>query len=207
MTAYKRPTLLFADLARLRAIHRDHPFQIVLGGKAYPRDAQGKALLQRLHELAAELAPQLHVVFVPDYGLEAARALVAGCDVWLNTPLPPLEASGTSGMKAAANGVLNLSVLDGWWIEGCIDGVTGWSLGEEHDDAAAGRLLYERLEQSVLPLYYRNRAGWIAMMKQSVSKLASYFNAHRMMRRYAAEAYLRRRSSAARRTPGQPPPG
>lgn len=210
MTAYKRPMLLFADTARLRAIHAKSPFQVVIAGKAHPRDEAGKQLVRQLHALARELSPQIRLVLLPDYDLEVARALVAGCDVWLNTPLPPLEASGTSGMKAAANGVLNLSVLDGWWVEGCIDGVTGWSLGEEHDDAAASRTLYDCLEQVVLPLYHRNRAGWIAMMKQSVSKLATYFNAHRMMRRYAAEAYLQRRGSAIRRDAGSaarlPPP-
>lgn len=204
MTAYKRPTLLFTDLPRLRAIHAKAPFQIVLAGKAHPRDDIGKDLVRRLHALAVELAPQIRLVFLPDYDLVTARVLVAGCDVWLNTPLPPLEASGTSGMKAAANGVLNLSVLDGWWVEGCIDGVTGWSLGDDHDDTAASRRLYDCLEQTVLPLYYRNRAGWIGMMKQSVCKLASYFNAHRMMRRYAAEAYLQRRSSAVQAGSGRP---
>ncbi|HET6805500.1 MAG TPA: alpha-glucan family phosphorylase [Frateuria sp.] len=198
MTAYKRPTLLFTDTSRLRAIHAKSPFQVVIAGKAHPRDEAGKALVRQLHALARELAPQIRLVFLPDYDLAAARVLVAGCDVWLNTPLPPMEASGTSGMKAAANGVLNLSVRDGWWVEGCIDGVTGWSLGEEHDDATASRKLYDCLEQVVLPLYQRNRAGWIGMMKQSVAKLASYFNAHRMMRRYASEAYLQRRGSAVR---------
>ncbi|UGB39585.1 alpha-glucan family phosphorylase [Frateuria soli] len=198
MTAYKRPTLLFADLARLRAIHAKWPFQVVVAGKAHPRDEPGKALVRQLHGLARELAPQIRLVFLPDYDLAAARVLVAGCDLWLNTPLPPQEASGTSGMKAAANGVLNLSVLDGWWVEGCIDGVTGWSLGEEHDDTAASGRLYDCLEQVVLPMFHRNRAGWTGMMKQSVAKLASYFNAHRMMRRYAAEAYLQRRGSATR---------
>ena len=205
MTAYKRPTLLFTDLARLRAIHARSPFQIVLAGKAHPRDDAGRTLVRRLHELIRELAPQIRIVFLPDYDLVAARVLVAGCDVWLNTPLPPMEASGTSGMKAAANGVLNLSVLDGWWVEGCIDGVTGWSLGEAHDDASASRRLYDRLEHTVLPLYYHDRPGWIGMMKQSVSKLASYFNAHRMMRRYAAEAYLQRRSSAVYARAALPP--
>ena len=210
MTAYKRPMLLFTDTLRLRAIHAKAPFQVVMAGKAHPHDEAGKQLVRQLHALSRELAPQIRLVFLPDYDLAAARALVAGCDLWLNTPLPPLEASGTSGMKAAANGVLNLSVLDGWWVEGCIDGVTGWSLGEEHDDGAASRKLYDCLEQVVLPLYHRNRAGWIGMMKQSVGKLASYFNAHRMMRRYAAEAYLQHRGSAIRtatdRPAGRSPP-
>ncbi len=133
------------------------------------------------------------VVYLPDYDLKAAQLLVAGVDVWLNTPLRPFEASGTSGMKAAFNGVPNLSVLDGWWIEGCIEGVTGWAIG----DAAGGddgdaRALYDKLEQVVLPLYYQGDAGgWIKLMKGAISKNASYFNSHRMMRRYATEAYIR----------------
>jgi len=115
--------------------------------------------------------------------------------VWLNTPLPPLEASGTSGIKAALNGVLNLSVLDGWWIEACIEGVTGWAIGDGDGSAADERLattaLYEKLERAVLPLYYTDAAGWRWMMKQTIGNIASYFNSQRMMRRYATEAYLR----------------
>jgi glycogen phosphorylase len=119
--------------------------------------------------------------------MAVAQVLVAGADVWLNTPLPPLEASGTSGMKAAVNGLLNLSMLDGWWVEGCIEGVTGWAIVDGNDAIP----LYDKLEHVVLPLYYENRPQWIWMMKQAISKIACYFNSHRMMRRYAAEAYLR----------------
>jgi len=123
-----------------------------------------------------------------------AATLVAGADVWLNTPLPPMEASGTSGMKAALNGVLNLSVLDGWWLEGCIEGVTGWAIGSDGDSEPGpthAELLYHKLDQVVLPLYYQDRGKWIWMMKQSISKLGAYFNSQRMMRRYATETYLR----------------
>jgi starch phosphorylase len=119
---------------------------------------------------------------------------VPGVDVWLNTPEPPLEASGTSGMKAAVNGVLNLSVLDGWWLEACVEGVTGWAIGTDGASGAANASaaeLYDKLEHQVLPLYANDRARWIFMMKESISKIACYFNTHRMMRRYAAEAYLR----------------
>ncbi|MGA9470340.1 MAG: alpha-glucan family phosphorylase, partial [Candidatus Macondimonas sp.] len=129
MTAYKRPDLLFADLERLRVIARQHPFQIVLAGKAHPRDGDGKRLIEQLHGHARVLADLIPVAYLPDYDLDTALALVAGADVWLNTPQRPLEASGTSGMKAAFNGVPSLSVLDGWWIEGCIEGVTGWAVG------------------------------------------------------------------------------
>jgi len=128
--------------------------------------------------------------------MAAALEMVSGADVWLNTPLRPLEASGTSGMKAAFNGVPHLSVLDGWWIEGCIEGVTGWAVGEDgdvpgSDDAGC---LYRKLEQVVLPLYYGysgERAAWIAVMKGAICKSASFFNSHRMLRRYATEAYIR----------------
>jgi starch phosphorylase len=126
--------------------------------------------------------------------MAAARTLTAGVDVWLNTPLRPLEASGTSGMKAAFNGVPSLSVLDGWWIEGCIEGVTGWAIGNSADDpnGADAAALYDKLEQVVLPLYYyAERQRWIAVMKGTISKNASYFNSHRMMRRYFTEAYVR----------------
>ncbi len=195
MTAYKRPDLLFSDLERLQAIARNHPFQIVLAGKAHPHDEGGKHLIEQLCAHARDLAGTIPVVYLPDYDLALAQTLTAGVDVWLNTPLPPLEASGTSGMKAAFNGVPNLSVLDGWWIEGCIEGVTGWAIGDAAGMAdGKAQVLYDKLEQVVLPLYYGhsdNPGGWLKVMKGAISKNASYFNSHRMMRRYATEAYIR----------------
>lgn len=191
MTGYKRADLIFTDPERLRAIHRQCPFQLVMAGKAHPRDEGGKALIQRLHACLREL-PDIPMAFLPDYDMALARILVSGADVWLNTPLPPMEASGTSGMKAAVNGVLNLSVLDGWWIEACIEGVTGWAIGaddRQSDDDAED--LYRKLEQVVLRLYHDDRGRWIWMMKQAISKIAPRFNSQRMMRRYASEAYLR----------------
>jgi starch phosphorylase len=133
------------------------------------------------------------MAFLPNYGMTEALDLVSGADVWLNTPLPPLEASGTSGMKAAFNGVPSLSVLDGWWIEGCIEGNTGWAIGNdgpssEREDAVS---LYDKLETKVLPLYGAGPGGWTTVMKGAIGKNASYFNSHRMMRRYATEAYIR----------------
>jgi starch phosphorylase len=193
MTAYKRPDLLFTDLERLKAIARNQPFQIVLSGKAHPHDEIGKHLIEQLCAHARDLAGTITVVYLPEYDMALAQALTAGVDVWLNTPLPPLEASGTSGMKAAFNGVPNLSVLDGWWVEGCIEGVTGWAIGDSAGmpDGNA-RVLYDKLEQVVLPLYYNSdHGGWIRVMKGAISKNASYFNSHRMMRRYATEAYAR----------------
>jgi len=182
MTAYKRPDLLFADLERMKAIAREHPFQIVLAGKAHPRDDDGKRLIRTLHEHARALCGAIPVAFLPNHNLELAQELVAGCDIWVNTPLPPMEASGTSGMKAAFNGVPSLSSPDGWWIEGCIEGVTGWSV----EDSSS---LYETLSKVVLPTFYEGR--WVDVMKGTLSKNPMYFNTHRMMRRYATEAYLR----------------
>lgn len=192
MTGYKRPDLFFSDLDRLRAVNRRSPFQIVLAGKAHPKDGTGKALIREIHRHIRDMSGELPVVFLPNYDMALARTLVAGVDIWLNTPLPPLEASGTSGMKAALNGVLNLSVLDGWWVEACVEGVTGWAIGG--DGTAVGENhaaeLYDKLEETVLPLYHQDQARWIWMMKQSIAKVASYFNSQRMMRRYASEAYL-----------------
>ena len=198
MTAYKRPELLFSDLGRLKRIHAGLPFQVVIAGKAHPGDAPGKVLIQKIHQHIRELAPEVTVVFVPNYETDLARHLVSGVDVWLNTPTPPMEASGTSGMKAALNGVLNLSVLDGWWLEACVEGITGWAIGRDgvtSPDEAHGEPiendLYNKLENVVLPLYHHDRERWIWMMGQAISKVACYFNTQRMMRRYAAEAYLR----------------
>lgn len=195
MAAYKRPGLLFSDLQRLRAIHAAHPFQMVVAGKAHPNDGPAKDLIRQLYEIIEELADDIRIVFLPNYDVSLAASIVSGSDVWLNTPEPPMEASGTSGMKAAVNGVLNLSVMDGWWVEACIEGVTGWAIGnDDHDGASASaEHLYDKLEHTVLPLYYGDRERWIWMMRQSISKIGSTFNAHRMMRRYAAEAYLPRR--------------
>ena len=192
MTAYKRPDLLFTDIERLRAIAAEQPFQLVLAGKAHPHDEAGKALIRQLHDHARELADVLPVAFLPNYDLATALAMVAGVDVWLNTPLRPLEASGTSGMKAAFNGVPSLSVLDGWWLEGWIEGVTGWSVGDgaEGSNGSDADSLYRKLADKVLPLYYTDTAGWTAVMKNAIGLNASAFNTYRMMRRYATEAYL-----------------
>lgn len=192
MTGYKRPDLVFSDLERLRGIAAARPFQLVMAGKAHPADLPGQALIREAHGHMRTLAGEIPTVFVPDYDLALARQLTSGADVWLNTPLPPYEASGTSGMKAAANGVLNLSVLDGWWLEGWVEGVTGWAIGADNDDPAQhAEDLYDKLEHVVLPLWHDDQPGWRRMMKASMAKIASRFNAQRMMRRYASEAYLR----------------
>ena len=193
MTGYKRPDLLFHDVERLREINARYPVQIVMAGKAPPHDHDGKALIRAIHDSIQGIEP-LAAAFLPNYDMRVAAKLVAGADVWLNTPVPPLEASGTSGMKAAFNGVLNFSVLDGWWLEGWDEGVTGWAIGNDRgwaDAAADAAELYRKLETIVLPLYYFDRPRWVWMMKQAIGKIGSGFNSQRMMRRYAAEAYVR----------------
>ena len=194
MTGYKRPLLLLSDLERLAAIASRHPFQIVMAGKAHPRDDGGKDSIRQIHDHLRRLAGTVRGAFLADYDMDLAKTLVAGSDVWLNTPLPPLEASGTSGMKAALNGVLNLSVLDGWWIEACVEGINGWAIGADGDggsDDHHAAALYDKLDGTVLPLFYADPGRWRWMMKQAIGNIAYYFNSQRMMRRYASEAYLR----------------
>lgn len=191
MTAYKRPELIFSDLERLKNIAKKQPLQILIAGKAHPNDYEGKLAIENIHAYMRELEGAVSVVFLPNYDMALAARMVSGVDVWLNTPLPPWEASGTSGMKAAFNGVPSLSVLDGWWSEGCIEGVTGWAIGNGdpgEDDAEA---FYRKLEDVVLPLFYDEHDRWITVMKSAIAKNASFFNSHRMMRRYASDAYVR----------------
>lgn len=198
MTQYKRADLLFSDLKRLMEIG-DGRLQVVIAGKAHPQDGPGQRIIERLFEAAEALRGRVPVAFLPDYNMDMALTIIPGADLWLNTPRRPLEASGTSGMKAAHNGVPNFSVLDGWWIEGHVEGITGWSIGPpprgsspgDDDDHRDATDLYEKLERVILPLYTGNRPGWIAVMKHAIGKNASYFNSHRMMRRYVTDAYLR----------------
>jgi starch phosphorylase len=190
--AYKRADLIFSDLARLRAIRRRAPFQLIFAGKAHPRDEGGKELIRKVSRFARELGEDVPVVYLPDYGLDLAKLLVAGVDVWLNTPQRPLEASGTSGMKAAHNGVPSLSVLDGWWIEGHIEGVTGWSIGRT--DASSGSDedaadLYAKLPL-VLEAFSAQAERWTAIMRSTIALNASFFNTQRMVLEYATTAYL-----------------
>ncbi len=192
-TAYKRADLLFKDIKRLCKIGEGR-LQIVYAGKAHPRDEQGKQLIQRIHEIKERIKDKIKIAYVKNYNMDVALKIVSGVDVWLNTPLRPLEASGTSGMKASHNGVPNFSVLDGWWIEGHIEGHTGWSIGPldvSADPDKDADDLYYKLEHVILPLYYQDRKGWIKVMQDAIGKNAYFFNSHRMMRRYVTEAYIR----------------
>jgi starch phosphorylase len=197
-TAYKRATLIFSDIDRLRRVRSNGDLQMIFAGKAHPRDQAGKQLIQEIYGHISQLKDQIKIVYLENYNMDMAAKLTSGVDVWLNTPLPPMEASGTSGMKAAHNGVLNFSVLDGWWVEGCIEGVTGWSIGPHHDEPVADderkrreiEDLYGKLRYLILPTFYTDEDHWIDMMKKSIGKIANYFNSHRMMRRYVTEAYL-----------------
>ncbi len=182
---YKRANLVFSDLERLRAIGAGR-IQFVFSGKAHPRDEGGKALIRQIFEGAQELRDEIPVVFLQDYSMEIGRAMTGGVDVWLNNPIRPMEASGTSGMKAAMNGVPNLSILDGWWPEACIHGVNGWAIGNsegERDDERDAKDLYRILEQDVLPVWENNRDRWIRIMLASMVASAGFTGA-RMIQDY-----------------------
>lgn len=193
---YKRADLVFSDVKRLLEIGAGK-IQFVFSGKAHPHDEPGKDILQKIHNISKELGKSLPVVFIENYNMGPAKLITAGVDLWLNTPMRPHEASGTSGMKCVHNGVLNFSILDGWWIEGCCEGRTGWAIGAaptendcgdySSDDDAAD--LYNKLERNILPTYYGDRQGWIHMMKLAISINASYFNTHRTVKEYCEKAY------------------
>jgi starch phosphorylase len=195
-TAYKRADLVLSDLAALRAIARRHSLQLVFAGKAHPRDDPGKQGIRSILRAAEALGEEIPVIYLAEYDLDLARELVAGVDLWLNTPLRPLEASGTSGMKAALNGVPSFSVLDGWWREGCIEGVTGWAIGAAEaaaSDKEASRAdaadLYRKLGSVIAPLFYEDRDAWVRVMRQCMALNGSFFNTHRMIRQYVLHAY------------------
>jgi len=198
-TPYKRLDLIVSDPTRLRALAAAHgPIQIAFAGKAHPRDGGGKDLIESIYRFAATLrtpgAGDVRVVFLEGYDMDLAGALVSGSDIWLNTPIRPLEASGTSGMKAAMNGVPSLSVPDGWWLEGLEEGVTGWGIDQERPldggeqwrrDAAS---IYDKLDHVILPLY-RDAAGFALVRRAAIARNGAVFNTHRMVREYAAKAW------------------
>ena len=194
-TPYKRADLIFSDIDRLRAIvDAMGPLQIVYGGKAHPRDEGGKALIRHIFEAAHKLEGAIRVVYLENYDIDLASKLTSGVDLWLNNPRKPLEASGTSGMKAALNGVPSLSVLDGWWFEGHIEGVTGWSIGgsaePEPDESRESNDLYVKLEQVILPLFYGLPLGYVEVMRHAIALNGSFFNTQRMVQQYVRNAYF-----------------
>ncbi|NLD56577.1 MAG: glycosyltransferase family 1 protein [Methanomicrobiales archaeon] len=196
---YKRSDLIFYDMGRLKRIICNpwRPVQVIFAGKAHPSDFEGKRILQKIYLLAQDPELEGRIAFVEDYSEQTAQYLVHGVDVWLNNPAPPLEASGTSGMKAALNGVINLSIPDGWWLEG-YNGKNGWSFGSpdlsENRDAADAHALYDILEREVVPLYYSQSLdgiphGWVKMMKESIKSNAPRFSARRMVKEYVSRYY------------------
>jgi starch phosphorylase len=188
---YKRATLLFTDPKRLLKIAAAAGgLQIIYAGKAHPQDAPGKALIQKVVEDAARYSNDvLRVVYLEDYASGLGALLTSGVDVWVNTPRRPYEASGTSGMKAALNGVPSLSILDGWWIEGCIEGVTGWAIEDGANDAEEADSLYRKLETAVVPLFRDTPDKWARLMRNTMAFNGSYFNTNRMVKQYTHNAY------------------
>jgi starch phosphorylase len=196
---YKRGTLIFRDLDRLtKIVDQGGALQLVFAGKAHPRDEDGKEMIRRIHEIRGLLKGSVRVAYLSNYDMILAKLVCAGVDVWLNTPLPPMEASGTSGMKAAVNGVPSLSVLDGWWIEGHLEDVTGWSIGDrievcleprEGMDACHAAALYEKLEQKVVPCFYRDHERFMEVMRHAIAMNGAFFNTQRMMAQYLHNAY------------------
>ena len=198
-TGYKRADLILSDLDRLREIAKNAgKFQIVFAGKAHPNDGGGKQIIQKIFKAKKALKKNVQMVFLDNYNMELGGKITSGVDLWLNTPQFPLEASGTSGMKAALNGVPSLSILDGWWVEGHIEGVTGWSIGELHrgtdvstDNAGEAESLYHKLENVILPLFYNERQKFLEVMLHAIAINGSFFNTQRMVQQYVTDAYLR----------------
>ncbi len=195
---YKRADLLLQDVERLKAIaSKVGRFQVVYAGKAHPNDTAGKEVIKRIYQIKEALKRDIPIVYLPNYDVGLGRLITAGVDVWLNTPQPPMEASGTSGMKAAINGVPSLSILDGWWIEGCIEGVTGWAIGQDgrtpdkgDDRTEDAALLYDKLERKVIPTFYNDRGKFMDMMLHAIALNGSFFNTQRMVLQYVLKAYF-----------------
>jgi starch phosphorylase len=199
-TGYKRADLILSDLDRLRQIAKNAgAFQIIYAGKAHPNDGGGKEIIRHIFQAKKALRKTVPTVFLDNYDLDLGGKITSGVDLWLNTPQFPLEASGTSGMKAALNGVPSLSILDGWWVEGHIEGVTGWSIGESRrvaaaavatDNAAEAESLYSKLEGVILPMYYNERSRFLGVMQHAIAINGSFFNTQRMVQQYITDAYL-----------------
>jgi starch phosphorylase len=192
---YKRADLLFWKPEQLKWIARNvGPFQVIYGGKAHPNDGGGKDLIRRIFQASESLKDTIKIVYVPDYDWTWAALICSGVDLWLNTPKRPQEASGTSGMKAALNGVPSFSILDGWWVEGCLEGFTGWSIGDgaetmENEEAEAASL-YAKLGTIILPMFYSRSQAYAAVMRSAIAINGSFFNTQRMVSQYVSNAYF-----------------
>jgi starch phosphorylase len=196
-TAYKRADLVLRDVERLKRIASNAgALQIIFAGKAHPKDEPGKKLIKHIFEAKKSLGSRVRIAYLPNYDIDVAKVLIPGVDLWLNTPLPPHEASGTSGMKAALNSVPSLSILDGWWIEGWVENLTGWAIGSlrkrgrkdtsEHDAAA----MYDKLEDTIIPMFYNDRERYIRIMLFALALNGSFFNTQRMLQEYMLKAYM-----------------
>ena len=195
-STYKRADLLFQDRERLKRIARDvGPIQLVYAGKAHPRDDGGKKIIRQVFEGASSLSEVIRTVYVENYDMSWGRLITSGVDIWLNTPMRPQEASGTSGMKAALNGVPSFSVIDGWWAEGWIEGITGWAIGNTdiiEDPASEVATLYDKLERQILPMFYGTPNRYTEVMRSAIALNGSFFNTQRMVQQYLANAYMLR---------------
>jgi starch phosphorylase len=197
-TAYKRPDLLISDSSRLIQIaEKAGPIQIIYAGKAHPKDGSGKDSIKKIFDVMKTIDNKIKIAYIQNYDMSIGKMMTAGVDLWLNTPRRPQEASGTSGMKAAHNGVPQFSTLDGWWLEGCIENITGWAIGPEKgkeeasDDDIDRSDLYDKLENWIMPKYYNDRDNWIRTMRSCIAINASFFNTNRMIQQYVLNAYFR----------------
>jgi glycogen phosphorylase len=195
VATYKRADLLFSQPEKIVALaEKFGGLQILYAGKAHPADDPGKALIRRVVEIAKGLdSAKLHIIYLENYEWILGGLLTGGVDLWLNNPKRPYEASGTSGMKAALNGVPSLSVLDGWWIEGCIEGMTGWAIPDFEEEAQESAAIYDSLENTILPMYYQQPKSWHEVMRSTVALNGSFFNTQRMLGQYVLNAYFPRK--------------
>ncbi|UCB59554.1 MAG: alpha-glucan family phosphorylase [Thermoplasmatales archaeon] len=197
-TAYKRPDLLISDPNRLMHIaDKVGPIQIIYSGKAHPKDGSGKDSIKKIYNAMKSISGKVKITYIHNYDMKIGKMMTSGVDLWLNTPRRPREASGTSGMKAAHNGIPQFSTLDGWWLEGCIENITGWAIGpektqeEESDDKIDRYDLYDKLENWIIPKFYNDRDNWIRTMRSCIAINASFFNTNRMIQQYVLNAYFR----------------
>lgn len=197
-TEYKRPDLLISNPNRLRYIsEKVGPIQIIYAGKAHPKDQSGKESIKTIYNIMKSFDGKIKMTFIQNYDMNIGKLMTAGVDLWLNTPKRPMEASGTSGMKAACNGVPQFGTLDGWWLEGCIENITGWSIGPEKakDEASDDDIdkcdLYDKLENWIMPKFYKDKENWIRTMRSCIAINASFFNTNRMIQQYVLNAYFR----------------